>query len=324
MLSKRVLKHYQNILSHLYINPLEKCNLRCKICYTKKTAPILSNTQILDFIERYEEVQPVKTITFCGGEVFALVTFPELINVLTAKGIFVQVITNGTIDRLEMIKQPNNVNLIVSLDGVQEYHDANRGEGNFQKSTDFLKKAHKLGFHTEVFSIVTRQNLSQVDEFENSLTEKLGQSVPVTYHPRKPPAYLMHHPVSNVVGETVGFDFLEPEEMAEIMQTRNVFPPKNLGCYQVALMSDGKVYGCCEGVLPIGTIADEPQKLLDMMMIRLERWSKHNTFEKCLGCTQSEFMCGVKEYLQRIHEFSDTAALLPVQVKNINAASMGH
>lgn len=301
MLSTRVLKHYDNVLSHLYINPLEKCNLKCKICYTKKTAPILSNADILDFVERYQIVHDVKTITFCGGEVFALVTFPDLINSLTERGIFVQVITNGTIDRLAMIHEPNAVNLIVSLDGLEVYHDANRGEGNFKKSTDFLRKARALGFHTEVFSIITRQNIQFIDLFESTLAKITGYTLPITYHPRKPPAYLMHHPVSNIVGETNGFDFLEPTEMVEIMQTRNVFPPKNLGCYQVALMSDGKVYGCCEGVLPIGSISDQPQKLIDMMAIRLERWSKDNTFEKCLGCTQSEFMCGIKEYLQKIH-----------------------
>lgn len=51
-------------------------------------------------------------------------------------------------------------------------------------------------------------------------------------------------------------------------------------------------------------MSDEPQKLINAMKIRLERWSQHNTFEKCLGCTQSEFMCGVKEYLQKIHEIN--------------------
>ena len=316
MLTDRVQNHFEKVLSHLYINPLEKCNLKCKICYTKKTAPILSNEAMLEFIERYQQVQKVETVTFCGGEVFALASFPKLINTLIDKGIFVQVITNGTIDRLDDITKPNSVNLIVSLDGTQEYHDANRGEGNFKKSSEFLKKAKDLGFHTEVFSIVTRQNLRLIDLFERSLADRIGFLVPITYHPRKPPAYLLHHPVSNIVGETDGFDFLEPSEMVEIMKDRNVFPPKNLGCYQIALMSDGKVYGCCEGVVPIGLITDDPCTLINKMTERLEKWSSSNKINKCLGCTQSEFMCGVKEYLQSIHSFSDTAASTPLQTKN--------
>ncbi len=285
------------VVHHLYINPLEKCNLKCKICYTKKTSPILSNQQIIEFIEKYEKEEKVDSITFCGGEVFALVTFPELINQMVKKGIFVQVITNGTIDRLDNIEQPNAVNLIVSLDGIEKYHDANRGQGNFQKSLAFLKKAKGMGFHLSIFSILTHDNLALIEEFEKTIKNELGFLPEVTYHPRKPPTYLMHHPVSNIVGEVDGFDFLTKEEMLEVMKTKNVFPPKDLGCYQIAVMSDGRVFGCCEGVTPIGTIQTPAQELIEALTKRVQHWSLTNQHAACLGCSQSEFMCGIKQYL---------------------------
>jgi len=43
------------VLHHLYINPLEKCNLKCKICYTRKTDPVLTEKSILEFIDRYQK-----------------------------------------------------------------------------------------------------------------------------------------------------------------------------------------------------------------------------------------------------------------------------
>ncbi|NCN83147.1 MAG: radical SAM protein [Candidatus Pacebacteria bacterium] len=288
------------VLHHLYINPLEKCNLKCKICYTRKTDPILSNTEILDFVDRYNKVETVETITFCGGEVFALASFPELLNTLLEKSIFLQVITNGTLDRLDEIENPNAVNLIVSLDGLEPYHDANRGPGNFAKSIAFMQKAHKLGFHLEVFSIITHQNLPDIDTFEASLAKLLGFLPTITYHPRKPPTYLTHHPVSNIVGETDTFDFLSTDEMVTVMKERNVFPPKDLGCYQIALASDGRVYGCCEGTIPIGKITDDPKFLVDQLKARLDVWQQTTTLHNCLGCSQAEFMCGIKEYLQKI------------------------
>jgi MoaA/NifB/PqqE/SkfB family radical SAM enzyme len=293
-----VQQQLQTVLKHLYINPLEKCNLRCKICYTRKTSPILSAETVLEFIHRYQVDQKLETVTFCGGEVFALAYFPTVVNLLVKEGIFTQVITNGTIDRLEEFDNPNFVNLIVSLDGVPEYHDKNRGEGNFAKSIAFMKKAHQLGFHLNVFSIVTHQNLEQVDAFEDRLRKELGFLPEVTYHPRKPPTYLMHHPVSNIFGEVDGFDFLTKKEMLSLMKTRNVFPPKDLGCYQIAVMSDGKVYGCCEGVTPIGVMTDTVPSLITKLTERVEAWSSTNTLNKCLGCSQAEFMCGIKEYLQ--------------------------
>lgn len=293
----RIRGHLTRVLRHLYINPLEKCNLACKICYTRKTSPILSETQILEFVARYRQTQSLDTVTFCGGEVFALRYFPALVNTLVDLGLFIQVITNGTIDALSLLKHPNMVNLIVSLDGQARYHDANRGEGNFERSLSFLKKAKKLGFHIEVFSIVTHQNIAGIDAFESLLSGELAGPVTVTYHPRKPPSYLTHHPQSNVWGSVTGFDFLNSREMLQVMSKRRVFPPKDLGCYQIALVSDGRVFGCCEGTVPLGSMSDDIGLLVGRLKQRVSAWEKTNTMEKCLGCSQHEFMCGIKKYL---------------------------
>ena len=302
-MKQEIQEHITKVLGHLYINPLEKCNLQCKICYTRKTSPILTQEQILEFIAKYQLDQKLETVTFCGGEVFALTYFPNLVNILTNQGIFVQMITNGTIDRLDEFENPNLVNLIVSLDGLPEYHDKNRGEGTFAKSTSFLKRSKILGFHSDIFSIVTKQNLGSIDMFEDHLKKVLGFLPIVTYHPRKPPLYLQSHPVSNIVGETVGFDFLSKEEMIALMRTRNVFPPKDLGCYQIALASDGKVYGCCEGTIPLGTMEDEISFLTNKLRERIEAWSKTNKSASCLGCSQHDFMCGIKQYLQEMENY---------------------
>ncbi len=333
-MKKDVKNHLYQVLSHLYINPLEKCNLHCRICYTRKTSLILQKKDILEFIERYQKTQKIETVTFCGGEVFTLKYFPELVNALVENKIFIQVITNGIIDKLDEFENPNMINLIVSIDGLREYHDKNRGEGNFDKSINFLSKARSLGFHTEIFSIVTRQNYPHIAEFEeyinktvilNDLPMKAGVKNPVrnselvgdpssrntglrmtplsgvTYHPRKPPAYLMHHPVSNIRGITEGFDFLNRDEMMTLIKTRKTFPPKDLGCFQISLASDGNVYGCCEGTKPIGKIDDDIELLFTNLEKRLEIWDKENPpaggWGGCLGCSQPDFVCGIKKYL---------------------------
>lgn len=280
----------EKVLHHLYINPLEKCNIKCKICYTRKTDPILSEEAILEFIDRYQKAYELQTVTFCGGEVFALKYFPHLVNILTQKGIFVQTITNGTIDRLTEIENPNLNKMIVSIDGLEKYHDENRGLGNFKKSIEFLKKAQKKGFHTEIFSIVTHQNYPLIDQFEKYIDQHLDQ-IEVTYHPRKPPEYLLHHPLSNIEGTIKGFDFLSEDELVEIMKTKRVFPPKELGCYQVALASTGKIYGCCEGFRPIGMIDDKIENIFEALKKRIGG--------PCLGCSQTEFMCGIKKLYEK-------------------------
>lgn len=300
-MKKRIRNQLQQVLQHLYINPLEKCNLKCQICYTRKTSPILTNHEILDFVNRYSVNQALQSVTFCGGEVFALADFPDLANQLTARNLLIQIITNGTLDQLDRLEHPNLINLIVSLDGLSEYHDLNRGEGNFAKSLLLMKKAHRLGFHLEVFSIVTQQNLSSIDQFETYLAGELGFLPQVTYHPRKPPMYLSHHPQSNITGQIESFDFLTKAQILHLMKIKTVFPPPSLGCYQIAVASDGQVYGCCEGTIPLGKITDQPSDLIKQLSKRLAQWSENDTWEKCLGCSQPDFVCGVKEYLKEYY-----------------------
>ena len=129
-------------LESIYISPLEGCNLTCKYCYTHKTGDVLSNQQILDFISKYKsylkslstksKIYDLRSTILCGGEVFLLPDFPQLVNTLTDKDIFVTVITNGTIDRLKEIKKPDSCQILVSLDGPKDIHDQNRGIGNFE------------------------------------------------------------------------------------------------------------------------------------------------------------------------------------------------
>lgn len=282
-----------NQLKHLYISPLEQCNLNCKICYTKKTKSVLSNREILNFVERYQTVQKLESVTFCGGEVFLLKDFPKLVNGLTKKNIFVQIISNGTIDRLDEIEQVNMVNLIISIDGLELYHDLNRGTGNFKKSLKLLRKAIDLGFHTEIFSIVTQENLNLITEFEQEIEKQLGKKIAITYHPRKPMSYLKNHPISNIVGQVEGFGFLQKEDMRKLMTEHQTFPPKNLGCFQISLMSDGQVYACCEGVKPIGDLKTDSKKLIRALKNRLTDWDDKYYQTKCAGCVEKDFICGL-------------------------------
>jgi MoaA/NifB/PqqE/SkfB family radical SAM enzyme len=248
----------------------------------------LSEQDILNFIDRYQKKINVKMITFCGGEVFLLPYFSELVNKLTEEyDIFVQIITNGTIERLDELARPNSMNLIVSIDGAEEYHDKNRGKGNFKKSIEFLKKAKAMGFHTEIFSILTKQNYSQIAKFEKEIFNSV-EKIEITYHPKKPIEYLENHPIDNINKTNEGFDFLTDEQMQEIYQSDlQIFPPKDLGCFQISLFSNGKIYGCCEGVTEIGSINSTVEEIITKL--------KNSIKDNCADC---KFMCGIKKYLE--------------------------
>ena len=244
-------------LENLYISPLELCNLACLYCYTNKTKSILSNDQILDFIKNYQDTLKkfslvkgrggeaerdlnLRSIIFCGGEVFTIPNFPQLINSLQSKGIFISIITNGTIDKLAEINEPHNCQLIVSFDGPQKIHDHNRGAGNFQKSKHFVHSALQKGFPVEIFYLITKDSYPYRDSF------------PELFHSY----FINHKSYINFTYLTDRLGSLTRDQVKDIRSNYPCYPPKDFGCSIFSLQSDGKFYGCCESTKSIGSLSD--------------------------------------------------------------------
>lgn len=288
-------------LESIYISPLESCNLACKYCYTKKTTDILSNQQILDFVDNYQKflnknfedtifscfqhtnadakkkyvsknfIKKLKSIILCGGEVFLLPDFPQLINTLIDKDIFITVITNGTIDRLDEIKNPNNCQILVSLDGPKEIHNQNRGKNNFEKTVKYIKHAQKLDFPVEIMFLVTKDSYSYKDTFLDYLKTKYGiKNIKLIY--------LTDRKMS-----------LTNEQCLDIKLHYPTFPGKNFGCYQLSLQSNGNITGCCESAKILGKITDDPKIYVSKFINSL---SPCISCQKCNGCCDQSYLCG--------------------------------
>ena len=247
------------MVENLYISPLEICNLNCRYCYTKKTKNRLSNSQVLSFVSQFPNL---KSIIFCGGEVFTLADFPDLVNQLISQNIFITIITNGTIDRLTEIKNPSNCQLLVSFDGPKDVHDYNRGSGNFDKSSNFLKHALDLGFPAEIFFLITK------DSYPYRRTFNLF-NLPKTY-----------------LVDRLGS--LTPAQTKNILKNYSTYPNKKFGCFQLSLQSDGLVYGCCESAITLGTLTTDPQILIKNFHQLLSPCRK---CQLCQGCVDPKFFC---------------------------------
>ena len=273
----------QNALENIYISPLEKCNLNCKLCYAQKTPVNLTNKQILNFIKKYSKKIDLKSVLFCGGEVFMLPNFSKLVNQLIRTGIFVTIITNGTIDRLSEINDPTNCQLLVSLDGPKEVHDQNRGLGNFNKSISFIKKALSLGFPTEVMFLITPESYPYRNLFTQSVNSLINNHVNFNYITEKA---IFFDPRLERMG-------LTPNQILDLKKNYPSIPGKNFGCFQLSLQSNGLIYGCCESSIPLAEMTDPVEKIIENFKKSLDPCRK---CQKCHGCCHSEFLCGyIKE-----------------------------
>ena len=306
-------------LENIYISPLELCNLNCSYCYTHKTRWILTNHQILNFVRRYQsflgkfrsqqffgDIEPgdrltgdkkfvdekfpkLKSILFCGGEVFTLKNFVRLVNNLNSKGIFITIITNGTIDKLKKIKDPRNCQLLVSFDGPEEIHDANRGKGNYQKSLAFVDHALKLGFPVEIFYLVTKDSYPYKDSLPITLTKALKLSSPKDL----PFTYL-----------TDRLHSLTLPQVMEIKRNYRTYPGRQFGCYQLALQSNSHFYGCCESPKSLGKLSDRLDTVVKNFINSLSPCAKCG---QCSGCCYPNYLCGYKQELKVPH-CTDVAA----------------
>jgi len=270
-------KSLQSALENIYISPLELCNLNCRACYTQKTKNILSNKDILDFVEKYSSClrsknYDLKSILFCGGEVFTLPNFPDLVNTLIQKDIFITIITNGTVDCINKINDPKNCQLLVSLDGPKEIHDKNRGPGNFDKTIKFIDSALQLGFPVEIMFLITKDSYPYKDSFD-----VFGL----------PKTYLTDRHLSLTKSQTL-----------DIKNNYQTFPDKNFGCFQFSLQSTGIITGCCESSLRLGTIKDNPATYVANFIKSLSTCSK---CQKCHGCCDPNYLCGYKTELNQIN-----------------------
>lgn len=132
------------------------CNLRCSMCWwwgengiafrlVKERDPLVTNelsTQeifaLVDQVSKY-----TKEIYLAGGEPFIRKDLIQIIKYITGKGMSASLTSNGTLISDEQIKelsQIDNLMMTFSLDGTREVHDKIRGNGNFDRTVNTIKK----------------------------------------------------------------------------------------------------------------------------------------------------------------------------------------
>lgn len=292
MLSPSIL---QSSFENIYISPLEVCNLNCRLCYTNKIKSILTNQQIQNFTKRYRKYINLKSILFCGGEVFLLPSFAKLVNYYTSQNIFVSIITNGTINKLSEFLHPNSIQLLVSLDGPPKIHDQNRGAGNYQKTLDFIRTGLDLGFHLEIMYLVTPDSYSYIDKLPKNLSHYFGQRIAFNYITIKTKFYTTLHSLSQAVASPG----LTTSQILHLKQNYPCLPPANFGCFQLSLQSNGFIYGCCESSKPIGKLSTPIPTLIQTFKNKLSVCGSCPSM-LCQGCTDPSFICGYKAELQQL------------------------
>ncbi|MDD5163456.1 MAG: radical SAM protein [Candidatus ainarchaeum sp.] len=274
----------------LYIEPISSCNLQCRMCYSKVInggdAKILSEKDILDFVERFYVFFKKKfNIYWCGtGEIFLHKDFPSIINVLNKKynaKITHDIMTNGTIDRLNEIEDLGNISFFVSIDGLKKFHEWNRGKGTYDKTIAFCKKAVDSGCRKlEVRCLVTKDNVFSLAEFEKELKLKISPFVKMGINIPYAPADF-----TGTYSQCFSKNFddsrvLPKKEMLSLIH--KIFGSRYNSDIEITkpiilslcLLPFG-VFSCCDGIVKLGCIVTNLKSLANNLA---------NSEEKCKIC----------------------------------------
>jgi radical SAM protein with 4Fe4S-binding SPASM domain len=139
-----------------------------------------SNPKVLDFsivkelVEELAIAEKQPFYSLFGGEPLTYPHLEELILLVKETGAFIDTPTNGTFltDKAEMLVRTGFDQVRVSLDGIREINDYQRGQGSYEKAINGIKELHntKEKLESEIPRIgilytITKNNYRSIEDF---------------------------------------------------------------------------------------------------------------------------------------------------------------
>jgi radical SAM protein with 4Fe4S-binding SPASM domain len=158
-------------LRYLELQITSACNLRCRHCYIDSSpGKHLSATQIRDVLEEFEKMQGLRVL-ITGGEPLLHGEFDEVNDMLPDFAFRKVLFTNGVLLKNGVLKKLKVQEIQVSIDGLEQAHDALRGTGTYERSMNAIKHALDAGFEVSVSTMVHAANLEDFDEMERKFKD---------------------------------------------------------------------------------------------------------------------------------------------------------
>lgn len=176
-------KDYRNDILYsplrIYYELTLACNLHCKFCFNNSGVPRkneLTTKEVIDSLHSLRN-DNVVDLRFTGGEITRRPDWYEILKTAKDLGFVVSCNTNAIFDE-ETAKKLVNINLdqlTVSIDGLKEHHDKNRGQGNYRRTLNNLALLHSLGAKLRVNVLLTKLTLKDIDPLLNEISRYITE-----------------------------------------------------------------------------------------------------------------------------------------------------
>ena len=153
------------------------CCFSCKYCGSgggRAREGELTTAECLDVARQLAELG-CKRVSLIGGEVFMRPDWREIVRALTERNVRVCIITNGYLFTDALIRELKDAgieSIAISLDGVEEVHDAYRQKGSFLRADRAIDVLTANQIPVSVITTLRRQNAARLESFYRYLTTK--------------------------------------------------------------------------------------------------------------------------------------------------------
>lgn len=150
-------------LRYLLVHLTGRCNLRCAHCYASEAGEDdLPFAALRRAFSEFEQGGGLRLL-LSGGEPLLHPDFWRIDELLPGLNVRAVLLTNGTLLTAGLARRLHVHEVQVSLDGMQESHDALRGPGSFARAREGLEAAREAGLQVSVASTVNAFNLHDFD-----------------------------------------------------------------------------------------------------------------------------------------------------------------
>lgn len=174
----------EHILTDLFWECTLTCNANCKHCGSsaekKKYEGELNTTEIKSAFKQIANDMDANKILInvTGGEPLVRKDLCEVMEYATNElGFHWGMTTNGILlndENIEKLRKANMETISISIDGLEEVHDAFRGvPGSYKIIINNIKKLRKAGFvkHIQVTTVFHKENINQLEKLYNTMLD---------------------------------------------------------------------------------------------------------------------------------------------------------
>ncbi len=163
----------EKVFSRLYVVATRECNLTCKHCYLeagpgKAFDNEITPQEIASIIDDVAADGQLTEVSITGGEPLARKDIKDILTVVLERGILLNLETNGTLitpEIAEFLSHYTNSSVGVSIDGIEDVHDAQRGRpGSYKRAVRGLTLLQEYNIEHGISTYITHENLPQLEE----------------------------------------------------------------------------------------------------------------------------------------------------------------